>query len=54
VLRIIRIALIAVVPMVAAAAVSGCDDDTTATVVHDLSGTARDMTVVRDLSEGHD
>jgi hypothetical protein len=51
----IRIALVVVVPMVAAAAVSGCDDDTTSPNVQDLSA-ARDLSVpaVHDLSEDHD
>jgi hypothetical protein len=40
--------------MVAVATISGCDDDTTSTVVQDLSGTARDMTVVHDLTQDHD
>ena len=52
--RIIRIALIALVPMVAAAAFAGCDDDTAPTV-QDLTVTVRDLAVPPDLTNAeHD
>jgi hypothetical protein len=55
VLRIIRITLLALVPMVAVATVAGCDDDTQSPAAQDLSGTVHDqaMPVSHDMAD-HD
>jgi hypothetical protein len=53
VLRIIRIALLTLVPMLALGAlVTACSDDTTNTTVQDMSMTVKDMTtpVVHDMA----
>ena len=44
-LRIIRITLLALAPMIAVATVAGCDDDTQAPAAQDLSGVAQDLTM---------
>jgi hypothetical protein len=51
-IRLIRVALLAVVPMVAMAALPGCDDDTTGPDANDLA--VRDLAVPRDLAQDHD
>ncbi|HEY2746744.1 MAG TPA: hypothetical protein VGL86_19080 [Polyangia bacterium] len=56
-LRIIRIALLTLVPMLAAGAlVTGCSDDTTSTTTQDMA-VAHDLAtnpVVHDLATQHD
>jgi hypothetical protein len=57
VLRIVRIALLTLVPMLAlGATVTACSDDTTTPVTADLSGTVHDLAnpVVHDMANPTD